>query len=394
MKILINDYCGYSFQLDLSYNLVKKGHSVYVTFTNSSGGPKAFTNFTDNNLNFINIEMPLVEKHNFFKRWFQESNYGIKVIKVIARIRPDIVISANTPLAAQRQIVSFCNEEGIKFVFWLQDIISIAAKSILSKRLGIIGKLIGFVFKQIEKNALKKSDHIITIADDFVSKIEKWGINKKSVTVIPNWSPIEKIPLLPKVNDFSKKYEIDNKFVILYSGTMGFKHNPFVISNAAEKLLNQKDLVFVVVTDGMGMEYLQTEKETKNLDNLILLPLQPFELLPQILSSGDILLVLLEQDAGMFSVPSKVWSGYCAGRTSLLVISEENLAAKITKEINAGIVISNDQTNRLTETILYLKDNPDICNEYGQNARKFAEENFGIEKIGNSFETILNNLYE
>ena len=57
-------------------------------------------------------------------------------------------------------------------------------------------------------------------------------------------------------------------------------------------------------------------------------------------------------------------------------------------------MIPNDQTNQLSETILYLKENPDLCNEYGQNARNFAEEHFRIEKIANRFETILNNLFE
>ena len=250
------------------------------------------------------------------------------------------------------------------------------------------------MFKQIEKKALKNSDHIITITDDFVTTIERWGINTDDITVIPNWSSIEKIPLLPKVNEFSKKYSIDDKFVILYSGTMGMKHNPHIICEVSNNLQDYTDIIFVVITDGIGLDVLKEGKKALKFDNLLLLPFQPFEIFPQVLASANVLLTLLEEDAGIFSVPSKVWSGYCAGRTSLLVIPEENLAAKRTKEINAGIVIPNDQTNQLSETILYLKENPDLCNEYGQNARNFAEEHFRIEKIANRFETILNNLFE
>jgi len=394
MKILINDYCGYPFQVDLSYELAKRGHDLCVTFTNASGGPKAFSNHTYNNLNIINIEIPLVEKQNFLKRWFQEKKYGLETIKVIEKFMPDIVFSADTPLSAQRQISQYCKNNNIKFVFWLQDIISIAAKSIITKKFGILGQIIGVFFKSIEKNILNRSDHIVTIADDFVRTMSDWGINENKITVIPNWSPIEKIPVLPKVNIFSQKYKIDDKFVVLYSGTMGMKHNPLIISEAAIKLKHNSDIIILVITDGIGMDILKKEKEDLNLDNILLFPFQPFEIFPQVLASADVLLTLLESDAGIFSVPSKVWSGYCAGRTSLMVIPEDNLAAKKTKEINAGIVIPNDQSNLLSEKILYLNNNPDLCKIYGQNARNFAEENFRIEKNADRFETILNNLYE
>ena len=114
-KILINDYCGYPFQLDLSFELAKRGHDVCVTFTNASGGPKAFSDHADKNLNFINIEMPLVEKQNFFKRWFQEKKYGLEAIKVIEKFMPDIVLSADTPLSAQRLISQYCKNNNIIF---------------------------------------------------------------------------------------------------------------------------------------------------------------------------------------------------------------------------------------------------------------------------------------
>lgn len=394
MRILINDYCGYPFQTDLSFILAKRGHDVCVTFTNSSGGPKAFSDHTDKNINIIDIEIPLVEKQNYLKRWFQEKKYGLEVIKVIENFMPDIVFSADTPLSAQKQICQCCKKKNIKFVFWLQDIISIAAKSILTQKFGPIGGIIGRVFKFVEVNILKRSDHIITITDDFVRTMIDWGINQNKITVIPNWSPIEKIPVLPKINTFSKKHKIDDKFVVLYSGTLGMKHNPRIISEAAIKLKHNSDIIFLVITDGIGMDILKQEKENLNLDNLLLLPFQPFAMFPKVLASADALLTLLEPDAGVFSVPSKVWSGYCAGRTSLMVVPEGNLAAKRTKEINAGIVIPNDKSDQLSEKILYLRNNPKLCNLYGGNARTYAEEHFRINKIADRFEIIQNNLYE
>ena len=174
---------------------------------------------------------------------------------------------------------------------------------------------------------------------------------------------------------------------------MGMKHNPNIISKAAKNLKHHSEIIFLVITDGIGMDILKKEKEDCNLDNLLLLPFQPFEIFPQVLASADAQITLLEADAGVCSVPSKVWSGYCAGRTSLMVVPEDNLAAKRTKEINAGIVIPNKQSSLLSEKILYLNNNPELCEIYGQNARTYAEEHFRIDKIADRFEIILNNLY-
>lgn len=388
MKILINDYCGHPFQFELSIELAKRNYSVLHLYTSASGGPKAVESEFLVNLEVVDIEMENVEKQNFLKRWTQEKLYGEKAVGITSHFQPDVVISSNTPLAAHRIINKYCYKNKIRYVFWLQDIISIAARSILVKKLGFIGILVGSFFKSIEKKILNQSDYIVTIANDFADTISDWGIKENKTLVIPNWSPIEKIPKLSKANEFSQKHDLLNKFVVLYSGTMGMKHDPFIVSIAAEKLKNESDIVFVVISDGIGMDVLKEQKKTKKLDNLLLLDFQPFEIFPQVLASGDVLLTLLEKNAGVFSVPSKVWSGYCAGRPSVLVMPEENLAAKRTIEIEAGVVIPNEESSTLSDKIMELKNNPELCKTYGKNARRFAEENFRIEKIANRFETI------
>ena len=61
--------------------------------------------------------------------------------------------------------------------------------------------------------------------------------------------------------------------------------------------------------------------------------------LPDVLGSADVLVAILEADAGVFSVPSKVLSYFCAGRPVLLAVPRENLAAKIVVESGAGLVV-------------------------------------------------------
>ena len=388
MKIVIHDYAGHPFQFDLSKKLANMGFDVTHIYTTSSGGPKAgFKSYK--HLEVIDIQVNKIDKAKFLKRRNQEKKYGDILVKNIERIKPDIVVSANTPLDAQKKLSEFCVKHNIHFIFWLQDIISIAMRSILKKKIGFVGDIITNYYRSIEIQAITISSHIIVIAEDFKDVVIAWGIEDDKVTTLPNWAPIEELPVLPKVNEFSKSYDLDDKFVVLYSGTLGMKHNPEIIIKAAKELKLENNIHFVVVSEGQGMDYLQKVQITEKIDNLLLLPFQPFEKLPEVLASADCILALLEPEAGIFSVPSKVWSAYCAERPSLLVMPSENLAAKITKAINAGFIIDNTNSiDNLTSKIIELKYDNDLKTKMGKNARKYAVENFQINTIAKKFEKI------
>ena len=389
MKVFIHGYGSYPFHIDLAKELAKRGYKVYYIYTSACKDPNIRTVLkNEKNLEFIHINYKSIKKQSFLYRWFQESKYGSKVIHLFKNIKPDIIISSNTPLAAQRKLVAWANYNNIPFIFWLQDIISIAAKLILTQRLGFIGLLIGYYFKKIEQRSLVHSDHVIVITEDFTHIINELGVKTEKITFIPNWAPIYQIPLVDKTNDFSLLHKISRKFVVLYAGTLGMKHNPSLIAYVANVFKKDNDIVFVVVSDGFGMDFLKDAKKKRKLYNLILLPFQPFDILPQVLASANVFLTILEPSAGVFSVPSKVWSGFCAGRPTILVVPKDNLSARVTEGIGAGIVISENCKENLVKTINYIKSNPEECIRMGKNARKYAEQNFRINKIANHFEKV------
>lgn len=389
IKIVIHDYAGHPFQIDLSKQLAKNGFSVTHIYTTSSGGPKAGFDIELDNLTIINIKSADVAKQNFVKRRAQEVAYGKKLIEQISKIKPDIVISANTPLDAQSILYKWCKNNQVKFIFWLQDINSIAAESILKKKFGVLGTIVAKYYQSIEKKILRNSDHVITIAEDFNSIVKDWGVKPDRIVAIPNWAPIEEIPVNQKSNEFSRSQNLENKFVVLYSGTMGMKHNPDIIYRAAEKLKSNSEILFLVITQGQGRDYLENKMQERNLSNIRLLDFQPFEIFPQVLGSSDCTLTLLEPEAGIFSVPSKVWSSYCAARACVLVVPEENLSAKITTEVNAGVVVPPDSPDILANKITHLYESQVLCKELGVNARKYAEEHFHVSEIAKRFEEII-----
>jgi colanic acid biosynthesis glycosyl transferase WcaI len=195
--------------------------------------------------------------------------------------------------------------------------------------------------------------------------------------------------MVSKANEFSKSHGLENSFNIVYSGTMGFKHNPQLIVQLTQRLSHNADIKIVVVSEGLGASFLQKQKTEKNLSNLVILPFQPFERFSQVLSTADIFLAMLEADAGTYSVPSKVLSYLCAGKPIVVAAPANNLASKIVSSSNSGKCVENSDIEKLLSSVLEIKENQDLCALFSRNARNYAEENFQIEKISKSFTHII-----
>lgn len=229
----------------------------------------------------------------------------------------------------------------------------------------------------------------MAITGDFAPILaEEFGVKKDRVAVVPNWALIEELPMRPKDNPWSRKHGLHDKFVFLYSGTIGMKHNPGLLLELAKRSQNHPNGRILVVSEGIGAEWLKKESGGK-MDNLIILPCQPFAELPEVHATGDVLVGILVPDAGSFSVPSKTLSYLCSGRPLLLSISQENLAAQITRGEEAGLTVSPEDIEGLVTAARTLYDSAGLRQRFGSDARAHAEKTFPITKIAGVFENIL-----
>lgn len=393
MRILLHDYCGHPFQVQLSRNLARRGHTAWHLFSSSFQTPHgALAKRNGDPASFdvcgISLSEPF-NKYSFIKRRKQEIEYGRLVSEEVDRLHPDVVISANMPIEAQKRLVGKCRLRAIKFIFWAQDFYSVAVSKILRKKLPIVGDAIGWAYMRLERSLLKKSDEIVVITEDFRPLMERWGVDQKKIHVIENWAPLDEVPPMSKNNDWSRKHELDDKFCFLYSGTLGLKHNPDLLLKLAVHFKDNDKVRVVVVSEGLGADWLKEKKARMNLNNLLLLEYQPYETLPNVLASADILMAILEPDAGVFSVPSKVLTYLCVGRPQLLAVPQENLAARIVSQQNSGIVVPPDDVEAFVDAAETLIMDEARRKDLGMNARRYAESHFDINKITSKFEKII-----
>lgn len=392
-RIVIQDYAGYPFPVQLSHSLAARGHTVlhlYAGHNRMPGGNMQIQKTDPATLEIqgLRTRQPL-EKYAFVKRWSQEREYGHLVVQAVKKFAPDVVISADMPLDPQAILLQYCRKHQIRFIFWLQDIISLATKSILQRKLSTPGVWIGNYYLALEKHLLRRSDHIVAITEDFNPFLHARDICPESVTVIPNWAPLDALPVLPKDNAWARANGLADKFVFLYSGTLGLKHKPDLLLQLALSFKDHPQVVIYVGSEGPGAAWLRQKKQEHALTNLQIMGYQPFNLLPQVLAAADVLVAVLEPDAGVYSVPSKVLSYLAAQKPLLLAVPGENLAARIVREHQAGWVVDPTCPTEWLEKAQALFSNPHLRQIFANNARQYAENHFEIKAITDRFETLI-----
>ena len=392
-RITVHDYCGHPFPAQLSRDLARRGYTVTHLYCDSNpttpkgrlalveGDPKWFS--------IVPVPLPQnVEKSAFVDRWRLERLYGERLVKAVAQAQPDLVISANTPLDAQDRLLDYCRCAGVPFVYWVQDVISEAAYRILRRKIPGIGQLVGWYYRHKEKRLFRESDYLVGITEDFGPFFRNAGVPEGRVMTIPNWGPLDEIVPTAKDNPWSRRFDLQDKFVFLYSGTLGFKHNPGMLLALARQMADHPDVRVVVNSQGDAAEWLKRQKEKMDLDTLVVNPYQPYKEMSNVLGAADVLVANLEPDAGIFSVPSKVLAYHCAGRPMLLAVPEENLAAKIVRDNGAGLIGNPSDTNLFCRNAESLYHDHQTRAEMGRKAQAYAMNNFDIGNIADRFEGI------
>jgi colanic acid biosynthesis glycosyl transferase WcaI len=390
-RVVVHDYVGHPFQVQLSRELARRGMDVLHLHCGSFRTGKGAVD--DNDDGRLRIEAVTLSRefarYSPWTRFRQERAYGAKASARIRGFVPDVVLSANTPLFAQKRLLSETKRLGSRFVFWQQDILGIGIQRVLEQRAGRLGATVGDRFVALERSLLSASDAVVVISDGFLPVLERLGIPTDKVSVIENWAPLDELPLRPRSNDWAHERGLVGKRVILYSGTLGLKHDPEAIVQLARHFSRHDDVEVVVVSEGRGADWLHRRREEESLLNLRLLPFQPYDALPDVLASGDVLLTLLESDAGAFSVPSKVLSYLCAGRALLAAVPSENLAAEVVRRSGGGVLASPGDEAGLVANATRLLEHVDLRDQLGRRARRYAEQTFDVMSIGDKFAAIL-----
>ena len=243
------------------------------------------------------------------------------------------------------------------------------------------GSLIWKIGRMVEKITYRYADKIIVISEDFKKNIMAKGVPEDKIVVIYNWVDQNKVVDVPREeNKLFEIYGLDrSKFYITYNGNIGLTQNMNMLLDVAKELQEEyEDIHFVLVGNGAYLDEVKRKVADQQLENVHLLPFQPYEDISHVFSLGDASLVISKPGVGANSVPSKTWSIMSASRP-VLANFDENELKTIIENNHCGIFTKAGDKDAFKESILTLYNHRELCKEYGHNGRKFVLDNLTRE---------------
>lgn len=389
LRLVVHDYSGHPGQVHLSRELARRGHYVEHQYCASYTTGRGATSRREDDPESFGVRA--IELGSEFARYSpvarlrQELQYARMSARAILDARPDVAVLSNIPLLSLFILTLLLRTRRVPYVFWHQDIYSEAIRVIARDRFGQLGRLIGWIAGRVERQVARGAAAVVAISETFIEQLDAWGVQKSKVHVVPNWGAIDEMPLRPRDNAWAKAHGLVGMPVVMYAGTLGLKHDPSVISKLAQTAPTGSHTV--VVSEGKGREWL--ESEAGDVPGLTLLDYQPYEQLPDMLASADVLLVVLESNASRYSVPSKVLNYLCAGRPVLALLPPDNAVARMVEAAEAGLVVAPGDADAASAALSSLLASPVTRAAMGTAARRYAERTFDVTRVGERFDSLL-----
>ncbi len=295
--------------------------------------------------------------------------------------RPDVIVVETDPplLCLSGWLVSGLRRT--KLVCYLQDIYPDIAIELGRLRYNWLTRLLRWSFLFV----YRRSSRIVVVGRD----MRKWLINHlvkpEKIRVIENWVDTKKVVPLKTDNPFRKRFDLENKFVAMYSGNLGFTQRFDLVLDAAEALRHNPKIVFAFVGNGVKRSWLSEEVIKRGLPNVRIIDYQPKSELSVSLSAADSHFVLLDSKLTQLMMPSKIYSALASGtpiigigktRTNLGPEHVDSHLAEIIEGEGAGYFIDESQSGLLVEKLERLVSHPDKAERMGTAARRAAEQNY------------------
>jgi glycosyltransferase involved in cell wall biosynthesis len=224
----------------------------------------------------------------------------------------------------------------------------------------------------LERFLYARATHILVNSPAYGKYIREKGGAGDKITFIPYGSDIDMFT--PNVDGtiIRKKLGVvaSHKFIVLYAGALGQANDIFTVLRAAERLRNDKNILFLLVGDGKERAALEAEAGRMKLENVIFAGVYPKKEMPAVLAAADVCLAIL-QDVPMFrtTYPNKVFDYMAAGRPTVLVI--DGVIRDVIEASGGGIFVHPGDDKILAEKVLELAGNPVRVKQMGLNARAY-----------------------
>lgn len=219
----------------------------------------------------------------------------------------------------------------------------------------------------LDKFNCKRSDLVITVGRDLMEALnDRFKKNPPKSVMINNWIDEKAIYPLPsdheKVVAFKKKYGLDGKFVIMYSGNIGLYYDLENIIKVIEKFkpglraVDGREVVFAFVGAGSILDKLVLYVRKHKMENVSFIPYQDKKELIYSLNAGDVHWCVNTKGIKGVSCPSKYYGLAACAKPIIGVLEKGSEIRCLIEETQGGYCSDPGDFEHLQRHIQWFVD--------------------------------------
>lgn len=232
-------------------------------------------------------------------------------------------------------------------------------------------------WKKVNCKVFAKAENVYTITEGMADSLSQY-IDRGKVTVVPCWPNSSNIHYVePSENLFIQEYNLEGRFVVMYSGNMGLTHRMDVLVELADRM-RKYPIDFFIIGDGGKKPLIMQKISELNTSNVHLLPYQSYDMVPHSLSAADVAVVTLDSESANISIPSKTYNLMNLGRPIMAITSKDSALAKLISKYDIGETFSPENLLGMEQWILKMMHDKAMGIRLSRNSRR-ASADFTID---------------
>ncbi len=299
--------------------------------------------------------------------------------------RPEAILVVSPPFWLGFSAAIARGLRGGKVIYNAQDLYPEAYVASREVRPGALTRVI----RSLVTCVYRKCDGITVITNSFADKIAALGIASEKITMIPNYVDTSAVRPLPRCNSFRRQHNLEDRFVVMYAGNIGYTHGAELLVEAAAKLSENSHLLFVVVGGGAKLAKLEKMAQTRELTNLKFLPAQPPEALPEMLAAADAFVITTKPGVGQASFPGRIYNFLLAARPVVASVDEDSDLAQLLRKADCGIVTQPGNVEDFCRAIAALCGDAELRRRMGSKGAGYMAENYSPQSVVEKYEAVL-----
>ena len=298
----------------------------------------------------------------------------------------DLILSPSPPLTIGWLNIGLAKLKGCKVIYNVQEIYP----DILKLQGGVSLKFLSWM----EKKVYNGSDAVTTIDKVFYDTIVPRFNDQTTLHIIPNFVDTElyhEVEYDGKLNE--SMFPKNDSIKLLYAGNIGHMQSWEPLVRLAEST-RDLNLEYFVIGEGAQRDYVEEEIGKRKLDKLHLLPYQPRELMPAILSYSDASFIFMAPGKDGDGFPSKVYTIMACQRPMLILSGENTPIVNFLKDKNCAKIVTEQDMDKkvgIMEEWLRGVTKEELC-KMGKNGLAEIQAKYTKEKVTDLYVDLVDSL--